>query len=128
MSCACEIIDTPGLVGHYDQFVIPADTDWTITLTSYEADGVTPLNYTGYTARAVLCSTGQTSIELTTANGGITLGGAAGTVTLDLTSAQTAGMAVTGYILGIDLINSAGKKERYLEGLATVTRDATPPV
>lgn len=125
---SCDTTETDGPVGRYDGMVIPADTDWTIVFTYLASDGVTPINLTGYTARAVMQAAGQTSIELTTANSRITLGGSAGTITLTLAASVTATMAATVYGFGLDLIDGASKKSRILEGDITVTADTTPTV
>jgi tRNA threonylcarbamoyladenosine modification (KEOPS) complex Pcc1 subunit len=125
---SCNTTETEGTVGRYDGMVIPADTDWMIIFTLLGPDGVTATNLTGYTARAVMQAPGQTSIELTTANSRIALGGSAGTITLTLNAATTATMAATVYGFGLDLINGASQKTRILEGDITVTADTTPTV
>jgi len=125
---SCSTTETSGPVGRYDGFVIPADTDWNVSLTYLGSDGVTPVNLTGYTARAVFASEGQTSIELTTANSRITLGGTAGTIAFNLTATITAAMAAGVYSFGLDLISGSSIKSRILEGNITVTADTTPTV
>ena len=125
---SCTTTETNGPVARYDGFVIPADTHWTVSMTNMASDGTTPISLTGYTARAVFACVGQTSIELTTENGRITLGGALGTITLTLTSEITSTMAAGVYSYGLDLINGSSQKTRLIEGNITVTADTTPAV
>ena len=76
-------------------------------LTYKDANG-TPVDLTNYTARMQLRErTNSTSValELTTANGRITLGGAAGTVTL---SVPATSMTITGtYVYDLELVSGA---------------------
>jgi len=125
---SCTTTETSGPVARYDGFVIPIDTHWTVTMTHMESDGTTPISLVGYTARAVLACVGQTSIELTTENGRIALGGALGTIALTLTEAVTETMAAGVYTYGLDLINGSSQKTRLIEGNITVTADTTPDV
>jgi hypothetical protein len=74
-----------------DQFADSTSYSWTL----YAADGVTPINLTGATARSMIRTlpadlTPLVSITTTlNSQGLITLGGAAGTVALDVTKAAT---------------------------------------
>lgn len=118
---SCNTTETEGTAGRYDGFVIYQDTDWSVTVTWYNSDGETPVNLTGYTARAVLYASGQTSIEPT-----VTLGGALGTIALALTDTVTAAMAATVWQLGVEVIDGSGIKTPILFGNVTVKSDITP--
>lgn len=107
------------------------------------------VNLTGYTARmkAKDAYNGATQASLTTEadspDGTITLGGAAGTVTLAMTAAQTAALASEisvaslmltsldqskpqkAYIYDLELISGAGVVTRELEGRFVVRREVT---
>ena len=125
---SCTTTETNGVAGRYDGFVIYADTDWSVTVTYYANNGETPINLTDYTARAVFASEGHTSLELTTENGRISLGGVDGTVALTLTDTVTATMAAAPYTYGIELIDGSGIKTPFLFGTITVKADITPAV
>lgn len=59
--------------------------DWNPTLTATDTATGTPVDFTGYTAVMEICERyGEApKAKLTTENGGITLGGAAGTIEFD---------------------------------------------
>lgn len=87
----------------------------------------TPANYTGFTARMQIrreVDSTTAAIDLTTENGRITLGGVLGTVTLDLTAAETASLT-RGGVYDIELISSAGVVERLLQGRVTLDPEVT---
>lgn len=121
MSCACT--ETPSPVGRYDG-QIPQGATWTKTITWKTGATPTPVNLTGYTARMDLVSAGQPTISLTTANARITLGGAAGTITLLLDATTTAAMAATTYAYDLELVQ-ATTVTRLLEGYQQVTPNLT---
>lgn len=82
---------------------------------------------TGYTARMQIRkskSATTTLADMTTANGGVTLGGVLGTITLALTAAQTAAMT-SGGVYDLELINGAGFVTRLLEGAVTFSKEVT---
>ena len=89
----------------------------------------TAINLTGYTARLSVRthhSSDTVLLSLTTANGGITLGGAAGTIAVTATAVQTAAIAAP--IVGVydlELVSSAGAVTRLIEGGAVVTPEVT---
>ena len=86
------------------------------------------VNLTGYTARMQLRTSAEaiaTLEDLTTENGGITLGGTAGTITLSLTATETAALPATRAVYDLELISSGGVVTRLVEGVATITRNIT---
>lgn len=88
--------------------------------------GGTPVNLTGATAilRAKASSDSPAVFfELTTENGGITLGGAAGTISLLLTKAQTLALSKNG-IYECRIIYSNGEADWLFFGPVTVIRGA----
>ena len=121
MSCACDSTSNP--VGRYDG-QIPQGATWTKTLTWKTGSPAAAVNLTGYTARMDLVSAGQPTISLTTANACITLGGAAGTITLLLDAATTAAMAATTYAYDLELVQGS-TVTRLLEGFQQVTPNIT---
>ena len=86
------------------------------------------VNLTGYTARLqVRTSYAATSTILSlTSSSGITLGGAAGTITITVSATDTA--ALTAPWIGVydlELVSGSGVVTRLLEGTATVSPEVT---
>jgi hypothetical protein len=113
--------------GVYD-LRLEAGADFERTLT-WVADG-DAVNLTGYTARLQIRDK-QTSTEpllaLTTENGGLTLGGAAGTIALVISAAGTMTLSdalLTG-IYDLELIAPAGRVTRLLRGNVTIAPNVT---
>lgn len=86
-----------------------------------------PVDLTGYTARMhvrTAVATASTTIELTTANGRIALGGATGTITLQLSATDTAALAAKRYVYDLELV-SGTTVTRLLQGAFTVSAEVT---
>ena len=96
------------------------------TLRDKETD--TLINLTGCTAR-MKAKTGFDSseavINLTTENGGITLGGTAGTITLLISAANTASLTPAIYIYDLEIILASAEIVRVFEGSITVYAEVT---
>jgi hypothetical protein len=106
--------------------LIPQGATWSVVL-RWKADNAN-VNLTGYTARMQLRTSAEaiTTLEdLTTENGGITLGGTAGTITLSLTATETAALPATRAVYDLELISSGGTVTRLVEGVVTITRNIT---
>lgn len=89
------------------------------------------VNLTGYTARMQIRKTVNSTtviIELNTENGRITLGGAAGTVTLNITAEDTADLEQFAGVYDLELEASNGFVIRLLEGQVTVSKEVTREV
>jgi len=85
------------------------------------------IDLTGYTARMQVRATvdaASTILDLTTENGGVTLGGAAGTVDLAITATASAAVAAGQYVYDFELVNGA-TVERLLMGKFTVRAEVT---
>ncbi len=85
-----------------------------------------PVNLTGYTARMQLrpsVSSETVLLDLTTENGGITLGGATGEITLHFTESNTSPL-VKGGVFDLEMI-IGGKVKRLVQGSITVSREVT---
>ena len=92
-----------------------------------DSDGV-PVDLTGYTAKMQVRQSPQSGtvlLELSTSNGRITLGGAAGTITLVLTAATTAAIAWRRGVYDIELTSGDGTVTRLLEGEIQVSKEVT---
>lgn len=113
------------LAGLYD---ITADQGATFSrvFTWKDSDG-TPVSLVGWTGRMqVRTRTPVTSIvlELTTSNGRMTLGGAAGTVTLTVAASDMANVSGGGYMYDLELVNGS-TVERLVMGSFTVRGEVT---
>ena len=96
-------------------------------LVTYKEAGVA-VNLTGYTARMQVRSTlesATTVVELTTANGRIALGGAAGTITLTISATDTAALTAGRGVYDLELVSGSGIVTRLLQGVATISRNVT---
>jgi len=94
---------------------------------TWKVDG-TAVNLTNYTARLqarVDVEDTETVLSMTTAGGGITLGGAAGTITLDRTAAQTAAIAAGTYIYDLEMVAGSGTVTRLVQGELVVSAEVT---
>ena len=94
---------------------------------TYKEAGVA-INLTGYTARLQVRSTlesASTVVELTTANGRIALGGAAGTITLTISATDTAALTAGRGVYDLELVSGSGIVTRLLQGVATISRNVT---
>lgn len=93
---------------------------------TYKDPNGTAINLTGYAARCqVRRAIGSTStlLDLTTENGGITLGGVAGTVTLNATATATALLSGNG-VYDIELVSGANVY-RLVEGTVFIKPNVT---
>jgi hypothetical protein len=69
-------------------------------------------------------SAASASLELTTANGRVSLT-SAGVITLSLTATETAALAAGRYVYDLELVSSGGVVTRLLEGVVTVSPEVT---
>ena len=85
------------------------------------------VNLTGYTARLqarVDVEDTNTILSLTT-GAGITLGGAAGTISIDQTAAQTTLLPAGNYVYDLELIAGAGSVTRLVQGELNISAEVT---
>lgn len=95
--------------------------------TLLQGDGETPYNLTGYTARMQIRRNidEETSlVDLTTANGRIALGGAAGTITVTMNPATTAALTDDG-VYDLEIVSGGGAVYRVLKGAFRLEREVT---
>lgn len=89
----------------------------------------TAINLTGYTARLAVrdtYSSGTAILSLTTENGGISLGGSAGTITLAASATTTAALSAPfSGVYDLEVVSGGGVVTRLLEGAATVSPEVT---
>lgn len=85
------------------------------------------VNLTGYSARMQLRTSVQNEsvvLELTDTNGRISLGGAAGTITLTITAADMTTLTAMKYVYDLELVNST-VVTRLVQGTFTVRPEVT---
>jgi hypothetical protein len=95
---------------------------------TYRDENQSLIDLSGYTARMQirLKRTSPSFIEeLTTGNGKITLGGAAGTITLLLTDTETAAYTFTSAVYDLELIDGSSAVTRLLQGTVTLSTEVT---
>lgn len=86
------------------------------------------VNLTGYSARMQLRTYTESAdvvLELTTANGRISLGGAAGTIELNLGATETEALAANQYAYDLEVVSPSGFVTRLLEGFVNVDPEVT---
>jgi len=87
-----------------------------------------PVNLTNWTARLqarVDVEDTETVLTLTTENGGITLGGALGTISLDRTATQTALLVPGSFVYDLELISGVGVVTRLVQGELDISAEVT---
>jgi hypothetical protein len=107
-------------------FTIEQGATFNLLLT-WKIDDV-PVNITNWTARLqarVDVEDAEVILSLTTANGGITLGGALGTISLDQTATQTALLPAGQYVYDLELISGIGAVTRLLQGELSISAEVT---
>lgn len=86
------------------------------------------INLTGYSARMKVrpgVDSATVLLDLTTANAKITLGGVAGTITVNLTDVETAALAAMLGVYDLELISGGGVVTRLLQGNLIVSNEVT---
>lgn len=112
------------MAGSYN-FTIEQGATFNLLMT-WRIDNV-PVNLTGYTARLqarIDVDETDTILSLTT-GAGITLGGAAGTISLDQTATQTAVLPKGEYVYDLELQTSGGIVTRLLQGELNISAEVT---
>ena len=107
-------------------FTIEQGATFNLLLT-WKIDDV-PVNITNWTARLqarVDVEDAEVILSLTTSNGGITLGGAAGTISLDQTATQTALLPAGTYVYDLELISGVGVVTRLVQGELNISPEVT---
>ncbi len=101
-------------------------SDWEFWVPGYRDTVGQIVDLTGYTAKMQIRDRkgGELLVELTTENGRIVLGGAAGTILLTLDHATTAAMR-RGGVYDLELTSSAGKRGRLLQGSVALSEEVT---
>ncbi len=94
---------------------------------TWEDSTANPIDLTLYTARMQVRATvgsASTLLSLTTENGGISLGGIAGTITVTATATQTAAITAGCYVYDLEMVTGA-VVTRLVQGSFTVDAEVT---
>lgn len=86
------------------------------------------ISNSGFTARMQIrknITSSDIILALTTENGRITLGGANGAITLNISAADTAALATYCGVYDLELVSSSGVVTRLLEGQVSISREVT---
>jgi hypothetical protein len=112
------------MAGSFD-FTIEQGATFNLLMT-YKIDNVA-VNLTGYTARLkarVDVEDTEVILSLTTENGGITLGGALGTISLAQTATETALLQTGSFVYDLELITGS-TVTRLLQGELIISAEVT---
>lgn len=99
---------------------------WSVVLV-YTDSNNTPVNLTGYTAAMQLRQNYNSEVAdltLTTENGGISIVGATGTITITATAVQTGALDPGFYVYDLEL-TSGSNISRLIQGQLTVAEQVT---
>ena len=111
-----------------ETYDITADQGATYSVViTYKNSNGTPINLTGYTARMQLrasYASATAALSLTTENGRIALGGAAGTITLTVAAATMETLEAKTYVYDLELVDGS-TVIRLLQGLFVNRPNAT---
>jgi hypothetical protein len=108
--------------------IVEQGATFTRVITWRDSDGAL-VDLTNYTARMMAREKFEDAsaiFELTTENGGIALGGAAGTITLTISATATAAFSAQVHgVYDLELVDSGGVVTRLLKGRCEFDREAT---
>lgn len=113
---------TPGRVN----FICPQGSTFNRRVT-YKIDE-TPVNLTGYSSRLQVREahySTSTIADLTSSNGGITLGGSAGTIDILIGASATALFDAGTFVYDLEIESVGGIVDRLIEGSFIITPEVT---
>lgn len=94
----------------------------------WQDENEAPINLYGYTARMQVRPTVQSAtvlVSLTTANGGIALTAATGTITLSMPASMTDTLPARRAVYDLEIVSSTGVVTRLVEGTFTIVPQVT---
>lgn len=86
------------------------------------------INFTGFSARMqarLTPASNNVLLDVSTANGKLTLGGALGTLSMTLSAAETAALTFESASYDLELIAANGRVDRILKGTITLDTEVT---
>lgn len=115
--------------------ITAGDYDFTIyqgrtfsTVLTWKDQNNNPVNLTGYSARLqarASTDAASTIVDLSNPSGGISLGGAAGTITLSMSEAATGALTADKAIYDLKVTDSLGTSNTLLRGTVFITKRVT---
>lgn len=108
------------------KITVDQGSTWSIRITVTNSDG-TLMALAGYTARMQVrkaIDATAVDVELTTANGRITLNSTTSQLTLTLTAAETAALTRSG-VYDLEIVSAGGQVTRLLEGAFVLKPNVT---
>ena len=105
---------------------IDQGADFSTTINVTNINGM-PIDLTTYTARMQVrekYTSPSAVVNITTENGGITLGGEEGTIDLDINATATSNLVAKEYVYDLELVSSS-VVTRLIEGKFIVTPEVT---
>ncbi len=111
----------------YHHFIIEQGATFGQTLTLKDASN-TVINLTGFSGAMSLRENPDAAssiLDLTTANGRMTMGGSAGTVVLAVSASDTNGLTASDGVFDLEITSGAGIVTRLIEGTYSVRRNIT---
>jgi hypothetical protein len=112
------------MAGQYD-FILEQGATFSRVVTWKDSTNAL-VNLTGYTAKMqIRDASGGVIVSLTDTNGGITLGGAAGTITITISATQTTAFTFNTARYDLDIVSGTTVK-RLLKGQVTLDPEVTP--
>lgn len=112
------------MAGVYN-FTIEQGTDFARTLTWSTGSPASPVNLTGYSAAMQIRTSSAEPIVSLTNGSGITLGGSAGTIAIEIPSATTSTFNFNTARYDLKLVDGSGKPTRLLEGQVSLDAEVT---
>jgi len=97
------------------------------TVITYSDDAAALVNLTGCTGRMqVRKFAGSPAANITLTNGsGVTLGGAAGTITITISSAALSQVPAGAYVYDVEIVDTSSKVLKVISGSFTVSAEVT---
>jgi hypothetical protein len=114
--------------GRHD-LIIEQGATFTRTVQWFQADGVTPVNLAGYSARMMIRPSHPSATVLvsltSTPAAGLVITDATGVVAITITDEQTAALEAGSAVYDLELESSGGQVTRLIEGDVTITPEVT---
>lgn len=113
------------ITGQYNITINQGSTFRTVLTWKDASDN--PINLTNYTARMQGRKTVEsaTTVFNLTNGSGITLGGAAGTITIEMSATTTAALSPGSGVFDLELVSQSGDVTRLVEGSYTIKAEVT---
>ena len=105
-----------------DNITIDQGTTFSKLITLYNVEDDSLVDLSGYTGSSQMRKHYSSSNSQSFT---VSLGGVSGTITMSLTSTQTANLTAGRYVYDVELVSSSNVVSRIVEGIVTVTPEVT---